>query len=93
MFENKFFCYIPRNRIITNTFKIKATSRHGSVLSTFSLAPFLALNPVTEIDELKNENYSNKFISELMNNSTKLPSEPFSQLSLISKDQEKGNIK
>ena len=48
------------------------------MLSSFSLAPFIILNPVTEIDELQNDN------------STKLPSGLFSQTSLIARDQEKG---
>lgn len=55
LFETKFFCYVPRNRVITNTFKIRAgSSARESLLSSYSIAPFF-LNPVQETDEPQQE--------------------------------------
>lgn len=65
LLESKFFCFAPRNRIITNTFKTKTTSLHGSMISSYSMAPSILLNPVKEIDETNMDLASStKYISE-----------------------------
>ncbi len=85
LFENKFFSYIPRNRIIANTFKIKDSSRSESLLSSYSLAPFLFINPMEENDEIRNENTAS---TKLCFENSDFPS----QNSLLKREFEKGKL-